>query len=141
MFRKTYTTLFAILFSFAIISCDLSTDFEEQDAAAAIIAAEFFDGNSGEPIADMQVTVSAEFEDSGNLFEQGTVETDEEGSFEAAISSSQETVITLLEFTVVYNEQAYTFTEEVDVLVQFEEPYDRIDLTFNVEADQTPDPE
>ncbi|MCC5914750.1 MAG: hypothetical protein JJU46_10280 [Balneolaceae bacterium] len=141
MFSKTYTTLFAILFSFAIISCDLSTDFEEQDAAAAIIAAEFFDGNTGEALADLQVTVSAEFEDSGNLFEQGTVETDEDGSFEAAISSSQETVITQLEFTVTYNDQVYTFTEEVDVLVQFEEPYDRIDLTFNIEADQTPDPE
>lgn len=141
MYHRISILLFSVVFSFTVVSCDLSTDFEEQDVATAVINAEFFDEISAEPIADIAVTVSAEFEDSGNIFEQGTINTDENGEFEAGISSDTETVITTLEFTLTYNDQTFTFTEEVDLLVQFEEPYDQVNLTFNVEADLTPDPE
>ncbi|TVR31508.1 MAG: hypothetical protein EA390_06385 [Balneolaceae bacterium] len=132
--NKTLTSLLltgALLFF--TFGCDLDSNIEETTATATIMA-EFIEAETGEPIAAVNVLVLAAFDGSDNLIEQGVIQTDENGSFESPISSLQETTITLLEFNLDIDGEVYTVQQEVELDLRFEEPFDSVDLSFEIET-------
>lgn len=134
--KKQFVPILTVLLlaGFAV-SCDLSSSYEEQEAATAIIAAEFVDADSGEELASATVSVAAAFDDADAIHEQGTVETDENGEFEVSISSVQETDITRVEFTVFMDQGSVTVGEDVHLPLTFEEPYERAEFYFEIEQE------
>jgi 5-hydroxyisourate hydrolase-like protein (transthyretin family) len=132
--------LFIISLSIFTFGCNLGSD-NTPELATAIISAEFVFAESGEPLSETTILVSAAFDESDELIEQGTVETNEDGKFESPISNPQETVITLLEFSFELDEETITITEEVNLELTFESPYDEVELTIEIDTENGGDEE
>jgi 5-hydroxyisourate hydrolase-like protein (transthyretin family) len=139
MMSKTLTSLLltAALLLFTT-GCDLDSEIDQTNAAATI-AVEFIDAETGEPIAGVSVLVLAAFDGSDNLLEQGTIQTDENGSFESPITSLQETTITLLEFNLDIDGEVHSVQQEVELELTFEEPFNSVDLSFEFDTDENND--
>ncbi|GEM_PF-1450922 len=131
---KSFATLVnAFAFALIITGCDLGSSVDE-NFASAFIAAEFVDSETGEGVVSTEVTVAASFEGSADIIDQGFIVTDEFGRIETPITAQQETVITLLQFSFVYEDNPVIVSEEVDLELSFEEPLDEVDLFFEIEA-------
>lgn len=124
----------SIAFLLTITACDLGTEVDET-FASAFIAAEFVDSETGEGIANKEITVAAAFEGSADIIDQGFIETDEFGRIETPISAQQETVITLLQFSFNLDGDPVVVSEEVELVLSFEEPLDEVDLFFEIETE------
>ena len=133
-------TLFIIILcsTYFSVACD-SVSSDDPEFARAIITAEFLIADNGEALAETTILISAAFDESENMIELGTVETDEEGKIETTVTRDQESVITLLEFSFEHEDQTFTFVEEVNLQLGFEDPYDQVDLNFEVEIEENDD--
>jgi 5-hydroxyisourate hydrolase-like protein (transthyretin family) len=132
------TTLFSAMLLFTVTGCNLGSD-TDQEIATAIISAEFIDAESGEAISEVSVLVAALFEGAEEPADQGTVDTDEEGKFEVTISNLQELTITMLQFTFEYEDETVVIEEEVELNLTFEEPFDKVELSFEVTLEDNGD--
>lgn len=135
-----YLTLCIVIIcsTFFSVACN-SVSSDEPEIARAIISAEFLLAESGEALSETTILISAAFDESENLTELGTVETDEDGRFETTVNRDHESVITLLEFAFEYEDQTYTLLEEVNLQLGFEDPYDQVELNFEVEIEENDD--
>lgn len=116
-----------------LTGCGLDSNIE-QNTAVGIISAQFTDAETGNAIAETEVFVSAAFEGQNELIEQGSITTDTNGEFEANITSFEETQITLLQFTFSVDNNEIVLEENVNLNLTYEEPTDRVDLSFEVET-------
>jgi hypothetical protein len=133
--KKLFTLFTVAALLMALSACDISSEIDDT-FAAAFISAEFIDASTGDGIAETEVIVSAAFEGSSEIIDQGFIETDEFGRIETPISAPQETIITLLQFTFEFENEQIIVSEEVDLVLSFEEPLDEVDLFFEVETEE-----
>jgi hypothetical protein len=132
-YKSFIALLTAVALAITITACDLGTEIDET-FASAFITAEFVDAETGEGIANTEVTVAAAFEGSADIIDQGFLETDEFGRIETPISAQQETVITLLQFSFDLDGDPVVVSEEVELVLSFEDPIDEVDLFFEIET-------
>jgi len=126
----TSTILFLIT---SFTACDLSnTNESQQTVPQGLVQAEFFEAETNNPLAGLEVMVSAAFEGDETVTERGMIPTNQDGMFEGLLRSQTSTLVTKLVFEFVYNGVEYSFEEDVNLQLRTEGELDRVEFTYFV---------
>lgn len=123
----------AIAVGFLVTGCGFGQE-EVDPIAQALIDIEFTDSESGDPVVDAPVEVSAIFSGETEAVPQGEVPTGINGEIEGAISNPEEVAISQLIFVITVDDQEYTFEEDVNLELRTQEPFDSVEFSFQVDT-------
>lgn len=135
MFNTLRSFALSALFITALLvaGCGVN-DSEVETPAQAIVEVAFSDAESGEAVAGADAEVSAIYDGETDPVGQGSLVTDQNGEFSGLITNPNEVVITTLIFRLYLGDEEYLFEEDVNLELTREEPYDSVNLSFEVDT-------
>lgn len=101
--------------------------------AEIVLIAEFTDAQTGEPVASQNFLVTTTFEDyDDEPVSHGSHQTDERGILQTNLRNFTEAKATGITFTYGPENNRKTVTQEKEFVLKIEEPYDTLDLNFEI---------
>lgn len=121
-----------ILISLLITACDLN-DTAPPQQGQALINAEFIDAETEEPVTDIEFVFAVETANTDGILPIDAVTPDEDGRVETGIIGEPEDTITRIIFEYEDEEQeVQSLNESVNLEIRTEEPFDQVDLVFEL---------